>query len=127
MIDLDALNLRDFFDQARRAAPDTPSLIYAEDDTSYSYAEFGDRVDRAAAVWHELGVHPGDRVAFMLDNVPLLMWAWFGLAQLGGVLVAVNTGFLAGEARYLVQDSGAKFALVGDEYRDVMESVQQDT
>jgi crotonobetaine/carnitine-CoA ligase len=124
MVDLSSLNLRDFLRAAVDEAPDDPFLIFTGDDCEYSYSDAATSIDRAAAAWHALGVRKGDRVAFMLDNSPLFIWAWFGLAQIGGILVAVNTGLRAQETAFIVADSGAKFALVGDNYLSLMDEVQ---
>lgn len=108
------------FRSACASTPDRPFLIFTQDDGSYTYEQAARLIDRAAAVWHHLGVRRGDRVAFLLDNRPLFVWAWLGLASLGGILVAVNTGFRSAEADYLVTDSGSGIALVGTEYPDVV-------
>lgn len=116
----------EFFERARRSAPDRPFLIFTGDDGAYSYAEAARRIDQAAAAWHHLGVRKGDRVAFMLDNTPLFVWAWLGLARLGAILAAINTGFRVAEAGYVVRHSGARFALAGAAHRQVMEGVRRE-
>ena len=105
------LNVRDFLEAAVERNGDAPLLIW--EGTETSYAEFNRRVDRAARVWHDAGLKHGDRVAFMLDNAPDFLYAWLGAAKLGGVLVAINTGFREDETRYLITDSESRFALVG--------------
>lgn len=62
----------------------------------------------------------GDHVAFMVDNKPEFLYAWFGLAKLGATLVAINTGFKEQETRYILEHSQAKYALVDDVYADVV-------
>jgi crotonobetaine/carnitine-CoA ligase len=124
VIDLATLNLTDFFHAATRDVPDEPFLIFAADDTSYTYAQSDRLIETAAAAWHRLGVRKGDRVVFMMDNSPLFVWAWLGLARIGGILVALNTGFRAAEATFVAKDCGASFALVDDDYLDVMTDVQ---
>lgn len=124
MIDLATLNLTEFFHAAALDAPDDPFLIFAADDSSYSYAESDLLIEAAAAAWHGLGIRKGDRVVFMMDNSPLFVWAWLGLARVGGVLVALNTGFRAAEATYVANDCGATFALVDDDYLEVMTQVR---
>lgn len=124
MIDLERLNVRDFLEEAEADAPDAPFLIFTGDDREWTYRESRALIGQAAAAWHHLGVRKGDRVAFMVDNSPEFIWAWLGLAQIGGILVAVNTGFKSAEAGYLVTDSAAKFVLVDDEYRGVIQQAQ---
>jgi carnitine-CoA ligase len=112
--------LPDFFDATRDSAAERPFLIFTQDDSTYTYQQAARLIGQAAAVWHHLGVRHGDRVAVMLDNRPLFVWAWLGLARLGGILVAVNTGYRAEEANYLVVDSGATVALVGTDHLGVV-------
>jgi crotonobetaine/carnitine-CoA ligase len=115
--ELHALNVRDFLEAAVDRNGDAPLLIWDGKETSYT--EFNRHVDQAARVWHEMGLDRGDRVAFMVDNSPEFLYAWLGAAKLGGILVAVNTGFREAETRYLVAHSGARFALVGTPHHDL--------
>lgn len=126
-MDLSQMTVPAFFEQAAGADPDAPFLIWTQDGATTSYSEARTLIDRAAAVWHRLGVRRGDRVCFMLDNCPEFVWAWLGLARAGGVLVAVNTGFRAGEAGYLARNSASRLALVGEEHLPVMRTVMDDT
>ncbi len=108
---LQKLNVRDFLEAAVERNGDAPLLIW--DGVETSYAEFNRCVDQAARVWYDAGLRHGDRVAFMLDNAPVFLYAWLGAAKLGGILVAINTGFRADETRYLITDSESRFGLVG--------------
>jgi len=109
--ELERLNVREFLESAVERNADAPLLAWQGTETSY--ADFNVHVDRAARGWHDAGLRKGDRLAFMLDNSPEFLYAWLGAAKLGGILVAVNTGFRAEETRYLVTHSEARFALVG--------------
>lgn len=122
-MDLDRLNVRDFLDAAAARNPDRPFLIWQDEEQTY--AEFVAEVDAAAAVWRELGVRKGDRVAFMAGNSPGFLHAWLGLAKLGAILVAVNTGFKLDEARYLVEHSEAVAALVDPEHAGFFSTIQR--
>lgn len=115
--ELEHLNVRDFLESAVERNADAPLLVWQGSETTY--AEFNAQVDRAARVWHDAGLRKGDRLAFMLDNSPEFLYAWLGAAKLGGILVAVNTGFRAEETRYLVTHSEARFALVGEAHSAV--------
>jgi carnitine-CoA ligase len=113
-------DFRSFFEATAEQVPDRPYLFWTEDDSAYTYSEFDARINRATNAWWELGVRPGDRVSFMLDNSPDFMAAWLGLAKLGAVLVAINTGFREEEASYLVADSESVFVLTAQEYLPVV-------
>lgn len=110
-----------FLERAVEEIPHEPFLFW--EDEVYRYEEFNKEVDKAAALWHALGVRHGDRVAFMVDNSPEFLFAWLGLAKIGGVLVAINTGFKADEASYLVDHSESEFALVHHSHVPVFEQV----
>ncbi|CAN5356785.1 ATP-dependent acyl-CoA ligase [soil metagenome] len=116
---LEALTVRRFLEEAVVEVPDEPLLIW--DDEHVSYREFDEHANRAANVWNDLGVRRGDRVAFMADNKPEFLYAWFGLAKLGATLVAINTGFKSSETRYILEHSQVKFLLLDDVYAEVAE------
>lgn len=115
---LAGLTVARFLEQAVAEVPDDPLLIW--EGSQISYRGFNESANRAANVWHELGVRRGDHVAFMVDNKPEFLYAWFGLAKLGATLVAVNTGFKERETRYILEHSQAKFVLVDDIYTDIV-------
>ncbi len=113
--------VRNFLESAVQKNMDKPFLVW--EDLTFTYKEFNDQVNRAANLWARLGVRHGDRVSFMVDNCPEFLFAWLGLAKIGGVLVAINTGFKAKEATYLVDHSESEFALVGQEHMPVFQEV----
>jgi crotonobetaine/carnitine-CoA ligase len=119
-VQFDPLTFRRFLEDAVAEVPDEPLLIW--NDLHISYREFNEHVDRAANVWHGLGVRRGDHVAFMADNKPEFLYAWLGLAKIGVTLVAVNTGFKAEETRYLLEHSQSSFAIIDAAYGDVFQA-----
>ncbi|GAC1468688.1 MAG: ATP-dependent acyl-CoA ligase [Gemmatimonadaceae bacterium] len=124
MRDLETLNVRDFLEEAARRSPDAIFLLH--DGDRWTYAEFNRQVDAAAARWRELGVRKGDRVAFMLENRPEFLQYWFGLAKLGGILVAINTRWQAAEVEQFLTLTEPRCALVGEAYRDVFHAASTD-
>jgi carnitine-CoA ligase len=118
--DLRVLNVRDFWEEAVRQAPESTFLIHGEEQVSYR--EFNRRVDQAASAWSHLGVRKGDRVAFMLENWPEFLQCWLGLAKIGGILVAINTRWQSTEVEHFLALSEPRFALVSEQYREVFRS-----
>jgi crotonobetaine/carnitine-CoA ligase len=123
VIDLTQLNVRDFLDAAVRDVPDQPFLIWQ--DEPISYAAFGERTERAANAWSRLGIRKGDRVVFMVDNSPAFLESWLGLARIGGILSAVNTGFTADEVTAQVEHSDPAVVLVSAAHAEVMAAVAE--
>ena len=54
------------------------------------------------------GVEPGDRVAYLMPNLPEMLIAHFAVPLAGGILVAINTRLTAEEVSYILRHSGAK-------------------
>src|SRR6185369_9102915 len=73
----------------------------------FTYAELGQRAQRLAAAVQRAGIRRGDRVAILAPNVPAMLEAHFGVALVGGVLVAINTRLNPAEVRYILEHSGS--------------------
>ncbi|MFE4250284.1 FadD3 family acyl-CoA ligase [Streptomyces sp. NPDC056910] len=80
--------------------------------TRISYAELGDRVERAAAACIASGVEPGDRVAVWAPNTLDWIVSALGAVSAGAVLVPLNTRFKGAEAAYVLARSRAKLLFV---------------
>ncbi|MFE7467518.1 FadD3 family acyl-CoA ligase [Streptomyces sp. NPDC057499] len=80
--------------------------------TRISYAELGDRVERAAAACLASGVEPGDRVAVWAPNTLDWIVSALGAVTAGAVLVPLNTRFKGAEAAYVLGRSRAKLLFV---------------
>lgn len=119
-VEYEPLTFRRFFEDGVAEVPDEPLLIW--NDEHVTYRDFDEQVNRAARVWHDLGVRRGDHVAFMADNKPEFLYAWLGLAKIGATLVAINTGFRAAETHYLLEHSECRFAIVDERYTEVLQA-----
>jgi long-chain acyl-CoA synthetase len=65
-------------------------------------------------------VEPGDRVALLGLNTIDFVTAYYGILARGAVVVPVAPMLVADEVAFLVQDSGAKVALVADDLLGVV-------
>ncbi|WP_119294855.1 FadD3 family acyl-CoA ligase [Streptomyces sp. YIM 130001] len=80
--------------------------------TRISYAELGERVERAAGACIASGVEPGDRVAVWAPNTLDWIVSALGAVTAGAVLVPLNTRFKGAEAAYVLERSRAKLLFV---------------
>lgn len=122
-MNLKSLTVRSFLENAVERNASEPYLIW--EDTQETYEQFNSKVDAAAAYWHNMGVRKGDRVSFMADNSPEFLHAWLGLAKIGAVLVAINTGFKYAEAKYLVEHSESRFALIDPAHAELFQRIHE--
>jgi fatty-acyl-CoA synthase len=76
-----------------------------------SYRELAAEATRMAHALRASGIQPGDRVAYLMPNLPEMLVAHFAVPLAGAVLVAVNTRLSAEEIEYILNHSGAKVLL----------------
>src|SRR5688572_22606493 len=76
-----------------------PAIVYGE--RTWTYPEMAERVNRLASALTAAGVERGDRVAFLLPNIPALLEGHFAVPLAGGVLVAINTRLSAPEVTHI--------------------------
>jgi fatty-acyl-CoA synthase len=88
-----------------RISPDRDAIWF--DGATSSYAQFAERVRRAADAMATLGVSRGDRVAWLSGNHPSALETLYACGQLGAIWVPVNARFTAPEAEYVLAQSGA--------------------
>ncbi len=102
------MNIANHIDRAARHFHDEAAIIFEGRTTTFS--ELRDHVQRVAAGLAAAGVQPGDRVALFLPNAPSFAAAYQACQWLGAVTVSANAMLTTEELRYLLGDSGARFA-----------------
>jgi fatty-acyl-CoA synthase len=100
-----------FLPRSARIWPAKTAVIYGS--RRLSYAELEAQTAQVARALRAAGVEPGDRVAYLMPNLPEMLIAHFAVPLAGGVLVAMNTRLAAEEMAYILRHSGAKI-LVSD-------------
>ena len=80
-----------------------------------TYRELAAQAQRLARALRASGVKPGDRVAYLMPNVPEMLVAHFAVPLAGAVLVTVNTRLSGEEIRYICDHSEATVLVVDAE------------
>jgi fatty-acyl-CoA synthase len=83
-------------------------------DRRITYAQFHREAERLARGLLAQGVKKGDKVALWLPNRPEWLFAQYGCALIGAVVVALNTRYRAHELRYILRQSDATTLLCAD-------------
>lgn len=96
-----------------RKYPAKLAVRYPAGNLTWTWQDLNARANAAAAALVQAGIRPGDRVALLIPNRPGFVQAYFGILKAGGVVVPINVRLTAGEASYILQDSGAR-ALIAD-------------
>jgi feruloyl-CoA synthase len=106
------VNLYDVLESTVRRRPDHPAVEW--DTGSLTYTELRDAACRAATVFTDRGVLPGDRVMVMTLNDPGFLVAMYGLWRCGAVLVPVNHKMTPPELAQIAANSRAVLGVVSD-------------
>ena len=99
-----------FLRRSAEVFPQKQAIVYGE--RRHTYAEFAAEVAQVAMGLRGSGIEPGDRVAYLLPNVPEMLVAHFAVPLAGAVLVAINTRLSTDEVRYILDHCGAKVLVV---------------
>lgn len=103
--------IKDFLEQAE-GRPQAPAIIH--EGRTYSYGELMEQIDRCGRALKEAGVHPGDRVALMMNNRPEFAVVYNATIKIGAVIVPINTFLKAAELEHQLNDVGAKVFIGND-------------
>ena len=111
-----------FLARSARVYPDKVAVTY--NDQRYSYAQLYARVNQLAGALKSVGVGRGDRVAFLLPNIPPMLEGHFGPMSIGAVLVALNYRLSYREIAHIIEHSGAKVLVFDSELAPVVREVR---
>jgi fatty-acyl-CoA synthase len=120
----ESLNPLNFLERAAFVYPNKLAIVYK--DKGYTYAEFHERVNRLAGALKQAGLQPGDRVAFLVPNVPPMLEGHYGPLCLGAILVAINIRLSPREVAYILNHSGAKVLVFDSEFAPTVQAIRDD-
>ena len=107
----------------RRTAANNPDIVavrWPDDSVSLTWAQLLARVDALAGGLAKLGVRRGDTVAIMLGNRPEFHIADLAAVTIGATPFSIYTTYPAEEIEYLINDAGAKVAIVEQAFLGVI-------
>lgn len=82
----------------------------------FTYRNFYRRINQTSNLFLELGIQKGEHVAVQLRNSPEFLLCWFGLAQIGAVIVPLNTAYTAHEFTYILEKCQAVAVVVEPDF-----------
>ena len=119
-----SFNPLDFLERSTLAYPNKPAVVYGE--KTLTYGQLYERVNRLAGALKSAGVNKGDRVAFLVPNIPPMLEGHYGPMRLGAVLVALNIRLSARELSYILNHSGAKVLVFDSELAPVVRAFKDE-
>lgn len=111
-------------DWKRRAIKYYPEKVAVIDgDKTFTYKQFGERVDQLSAALHQAGIREGDHVAVMLPNTHYMLECFYGICQIGAVMVPLNYRISAADMEYIINHSDSKMLIVDAEFAEPIEKI----
>jgi fatty-acyl-CoA synthase len=112
----------DFARRARKLYPQREAVV--DGSQRFTYAEFLDRCDRWSGALQKLGVGKGDRVAVISPNTHAMLESFYGIPQLGAIIVPLNYRLTPADFHYLIEHSGATVLGVHSDYLDAIDGIR---
>lgn len=103
--------------------PDKPAVLMAATGQQVSYAELEDRSLRLANWLRSIGLRRGDVIALIADNDARVFDIYWAAQRTGLYLTAVNYRLRADEIQYILENSGARVAFVGDVSQEAIDAI----
>jgi fatty-acyl-CoA synthase len=97
--------------------PDADALISCHQGVSYTYAEFGEAVDRLATGMLAAGLRKGDRAGVWGPNLAEWTVVQYATAKLGVILVNINPAYRSNELEYALGQSGCRLLFAAQEVK----------
>ena len=112
----------EFARRARRLYASREAVVDRE--LRLSYAQFFDRCDRWSNALQQLGIKPGDRVAYIAPNTHAQLESFYAVPQIGAVLVPINYRLTADDFAYIINHSGARIVCAHSDYLDAVDGIR---
>ncbi|MGD1102913.1 MAG: fatty acid--CoA ligase [Terriglobia bacterium] len=90
----------------------------------FTYGEFNERADRLSAALLRLGVRAGDRVAYLSFNCHRLLEAYYGVPQIGAILLPMNIRLTPEELTYILNDAAPRVLCFDPEFTPLVEALR---
>ena len=94
------------------------------EESRFTYREFNERCDRLSSALLRLGLQKGERVAFLSFNCHRLLEAYFGVPQLGAILLPLNIRLGAEELTYIMNDAAPAVLFFDLEFVPLIEKLR---
>lgn len=118
------VTLIDFLQNAIKERPNHLALVF--EDRQYTYEELGEISRKLASSLQKKGVTKGTRVALMMNNCPELIFSYYAVLYLGGIVVQNNPMYRDRELIYQLNDSGSEILIIEDQLLNNLTSVKNE-
>jgi fatty-acyl-CoA synthase len=118
------LLLNDFLRRAAKLYPHKTAIV--DGDLRITYREFQERCNQLGHALLSLGIKKGDRVCILSPNSHFFLESYYGVTQIGAILVPLNYRLTAADHEYIINHAGVKCVLVDHEYTRIVDDIRGD-
>lgn len=111
MIQLESFDLKTMIRRSIQKYP-TRNALSMVDDKPITYSELGQMIDDTIELLRQHGVHKGDRVAILSQNMPNWGVAYLAITSMAAVVVPILVDFHVNEILQIIRHSGSKVVFV---------------
>ena len=90
----------------------TDMAISVPDGANFTYAEFGEEIERVAELLAGAGMQPGRAVSIALPNGLEFMVVFLAVARAGAIAAPLNPAYTADEFKFYMEDAEAQLAIL---------------
>lgn len=116
------LLVTDFLRRAVKLYADKTAIV--DGARRFTYRDYQDRVNQLSHALLALGVGKGDRVCILSPNSHFFLESYYGVNQIGAILVPLNYRLVAADHEYIINHAGVKAVLVDYEYTRVVDEIR---
>src|SRR2546423_2101874 len=93
-------------------------------DLRMTYREYGERCNRLSNALVALGINRGERVAWLGYNSHELLEAYYGVVQIGAVLLPLNIRLTPQEIAFILNDSESVALIYNRDFLPIVEGIR---
>ncbi|HUF53587.1 MAG TPA: long-chain-fatty-acid--CoA ligase [Dehalococcoidia bacterium] len=116
------LLVSDFLRRAAKLYAEKTAIVDAGE--RFTYRQFEERVNQLGHALLSLGIGRGDRVCILSPNSHYFLEAYYGVMQIGAILVPLNYRLAAADHEYIINHAGVKAVLVDHEYTGIVDGIR---
>ncbi|MBE0611034.1 MAG: long-chain-fatty-acid--CoA ligase [Dehalococcoidia bacterium] len=116
------LLLNDFLRRAAKLYPNKEAIV--DGDRRFTYRDYQERCNQLGHALLALGIKKGDRVCILSPNSHYFLESYYGVTQVGAILVPLNFRLVAADHEYIINHAGVKAVLVDYEYTKVVDEIR---
>src|SRR5437660_11440897 len=112
-----------FKQRAETYFPNKVGII--DGDVRMTYREYGERCDRLSNALIEMDIKRGERVAWLGYNSHELLEAYYGVVQMGAVLLPLNIRLTPAEIAFILNDSETVTLFYNRDFAPLVDALRQ--